>query len=85
MNRIIAITLAALISGCAPAGTWIKPDFTQKVFATDRYDCLREARRPVSSAYVGPYGGSAQQTVAVDEGLYGACMGARGYSWRADR
>ena len=83
--RIMAIVLAALLSGCAPAGTWIKPDFTQKAFATDRYACLREAQQPVSSAYIGPYGGSAQQGVAVNEAIYGACMNARGYSWRADK
>jgi len=78
------VAVIALMVGCAsPKLFWTKPGGNQDAFARDRYDCAREASAPYSSAYVGPYGGSSQQGVRVDHGLFNACMEARG--WRLVR
>ena len=86
MKRLWGAALLAAVSGCASnSGMWIKPDYEPQAFAAHRYECMQESRRPVHSAYVNAYGGNSQSTVAVDPQMFGACMMAKGYSWRPDK
>ena len=60
-----------------PQISWENPGKGAEVLATDRYECIKEARTPWTK--VGRYG--ATDTIVTDEALFRACMEARG--WRS--
>jgi hypothetical protein len=67
-------------SAATPQKVWTKYGATEDSFAQDRYQCFREARTPYSSTYVNTYAGASSSGTRIDEGMFGACMEARG--WR---
>ena len=86
---IIIFFMVVLILACVPPSSrkvWSKPNFTQQEFAKDRYDCLQQSQQGQSSAsggyctgyYCQP--GQAQSSVITNDGLFKACMEARGWS-----
>jgi hypothetical protein len=80
---VIAITISGfLLSACSSANNnvWVKPGATQTEFAKDRYACLQDSQQRVGSAYVNQYGGSSNNSVITNGGLFDACMNARGWS-----
>ena len=81
---IIAILLGPVLSlsACAPVrvASWSKPGGTQEEFMRDRYACIQDARRPVSSAYIYHGVGSGQSGEVISRDIFVACMGARGYT-----
>ena len=48
-------------------------------FSRDRYACVQEASRPVSSGYANAYGASTSSNVIPSQGVYLSCMNARGW------
>ena len=86
-KQLGAALLTAAVSGCASnnSGTWIRPDYEPQKFAQDRFECMQASRRPEHNAYVNAYGGGSYGTVVVDPQMFGACMMAKGYSWRPDK
>ena len=86
MNRIGCVVCIALsVAGCATKSLWYKDGGTRQEFNGDRYACLQESQQRVSSAYVGAYGGSAQNSVRTNGQLFDACMNARGWELRPAR
>jgi hypothetical protein len=70
------------MGGCAAAVTplrYEKPGTTQVDFMKDRLDCIKQAQQPRSSAIVDGYGGVANSQTIVSRGIFGTCMGAKGY------
>ena len=84
MNRatkcVVAALSALLVSGCGTTIHWMRSDTTAQQYASDDYDCTREARRP----YVSIYGSRSAPVASAGErfntDLYIACMKARGYT-----
>jgi hypothetical protein len=75
-----------MLAACAAQQTlrYSKPGATNEQFQKDRYECIQQARKPVSSAYVGAYGANAESNVAVDRGMFVSCLAVRGYTVRPD-
>jgi hypothetical protein len=86
MRKCLTIAFIIVLEGCAiPEYWWYNPSASQEQANRDHYDCLREAQQRVSGAQVGPYGGSAANTVITNRDLYNACVAARGYYWTCRR
>jgi len=86
MKRCFPFVFVIVLGGCAfPEYWWYKQGVSQEEANRDRYDCLREAQQRVSGAQVGPYGGTAANTVITNRDLYNACAAARGYTWTCKR
>lgn len=85
--RIAVYVLILLLAGCQtrPSNTggsiarFSHSSATFQQYMQDRYQCIREAQRPVSGAYFGPTNGVASSGVVVSQSMFSACMGARGY------
>jgi hypothetical protein len=68
VGRLVAgIFLLLALGGCA-SRTWVKPGASEREFARDKYDCIRESR--VTHGV----------ETRTDFVLYEACMGARDWS-----
>jgi hypothetical protein len=72
--------VAIVASGATPQKVWQKYGATNEAFAQDRYQCLREARTLYSRTYVDRYAGGSSSGTTIDDGMFTACMEARG--WR---
>jgi hypothetical protein len=77
----VMLCFAIMIGGCAtaPPLQLAKPGGSYQDFSTDRYECVKEASRPYSGAYVNAYGGSSSSVVMPSRGVYLSCMAARGW------
>jgi hypothetical protein len=76
-----SVLVAALLSSCGPSGfSYSRPNNSQQQQDKDGYECRREATYSTSSAYVGPYGGSASSGQDVDLEMGAQCLRARGYT-----
>lgn len=86
MRSVTACAVLAflLLAGCGPPlppeGFW-KLNGTYDEWTADRYECLKEARGPYSSAAVNAYGGYASGGLRPSLGMYKACMTAKGWDW----
>jgi hypothetical protein len=82
----LVMTLAGLIptvlAGCATGvSTWNRPGATQSEFARDRYACAQQSTGTQSSGhYIPGYGGRYDTGPVLNQGMYNACMEARGYT-----
>lgn len=67
-----------------PADRFSKGGASQDDFMKDRYQCLREGQRSVSSSYItgqnGFIRGSGAGGVVVSQSLFRSCLSARGYN-----
>ena len=81
MRTCLTVMLAIILGGCARY-QWFKDGITQEEANRDRYACMQESQQRVSSAYVGPYGGTSGSSVVTNVDLYNACIAARGYVYR---
>ena len=84
---VTAAIVALSITGCAPVMApvipvmrWSKPGATQDEFMRDRYACIQDARRRVSSAYVQGGAGYAESGEIISRDVFVPCMGAHGYA-----
>ena len=81
-----------MLSGCdfitgsvpgVPSIRWSRPGTTQQEFFQDRYQCLKEASRRVSSTQIsGAYGGfqgNQSSDVSPNGDMFKACMMSKGY------
>jgi hypothetical protein len=80
--KLFSLVLLCLsVYGCAQ-NVWFKQNAGNGEFERDRYVCLQQSQQRVGGAQVNAYGGSAYNTVTTNEGLFGSCMGAKGWSLR---
>lgn len=79
--------LTLLLGACAhkiiPITHFSKDGATQQQFMIDRYACIKEAQKSVSSSLINTnsYGGygSSHSNVVTDRGMFMGCITARGY------
>ena len=80
------LVTTGLLAGCVPPPApqppqpLFKEGASYQDFLKERYTCIQEASRPVSSGYANAYGASTSSNVVPSQGIYYSCMGARG--WR---
>lgn len=74
---LLIIPLALLV-GCAQ--TWYKPTAKAGDFEKDRYDCLQQSQQQFSAAQTNGWQGAAVSKTVTNDGLFGSCMNARGWS-----
>lgn len=80
MKLPIIITLAVVtLSGCATGTWWHRDNTSQQQWEKDRYECMASSQSYTSSAYINPYGGSAESGTSTNTPLFEACLQARGY------
>lgn len=81
MQKFVIVLAAAAVAGCATQQVyWQFPSGgTEQQFDKDDYACMQETQQQTSSAYVNPYGGTAESGTTTNVYLYKACMNARGY------
>lgn len=82
MNRAILIPLVIILSACAPAKIWVKPDTSEQRFSQDKSQCRFEAVKAANqrdSSYRSSFGQELDLANRQGE-VYSACMEARGYS-----
>lgn len=84
MREALIIAMAVAIASCNPPPPQsnlgrVKPGASCEDYQRERYQCIQEARQPISRAYVGAYGGSSASSVAPSLGVYQSCMAARGW------
>src|SRR5208283_3186722 len=72
----VVVCVSAIMFGCTPAAQWVKAGAGQQDFATDSYDCEKDARQS------GYYGGGVVGAINM-QGFFNRCMGAHG--WSLDR
>jgi hypothetical protein len=84
--QVFGIALLTLVlTGCAhnlaPRQTvhFDKPGGSQQAFMQDRFFCIQQAQQTRSASYVNQYGGESRGQVVTSQGIYTACMGAKGY------
>lgn len=83
-NFALMPAILLLLSACAePPPLWNKTGATEQQFNTDKYQCMQGSQQQTSSAYIGPYGGSASSGQSTNTALFNACMNAKG--WRLER
>jgi hypothetical protein len=83
MNKSFAVAAVLGLVGCAaPANRgWYKPGGTDEgEYPQDRYACMQESRQQSSAGYANAYGAATQSGMTVNDQMWSACMGARG--WR---
>ena len=68
------------IIGSGPNNVWVKPGSSEQDFNKDKYECMKENQKQVSSGYGNRYGASTSSDVVVDWNLFNHCMVARGWS-----
>jgi hypothetical protein len=78
------VILCFILGGCAvpqpiPQARYTKYGATQDEFMKDRYECLQQAQKRVSGAYVNQYGGASNSDTVCSFGMWVSCLGSRGY------
>lgn len=79
MRALLLFAVIGTLSGCATQYWNFPPGGSTLQFNQDSYACTQEAQQQSSSAYVNPYGGTAQSGTHTNINLYNQCMYARGY------
>lgn len=77
---VSAVASAFALSACAPMMSWNKPGASQAEFSQDRYDCMQQSQQQVSGAFINKYGGGSSTQVITNDGLFGSCLNARGWT-----
>jgi hypothetical protein len=77
LRCVFPFLIAAQLCACAPQAKWHKEGATEQDFATDSYECERDARQS-------GYYGTGLVGVVNMRGFYRRCMGARGYYLAAE-
>ena len=79
VRTLVTVVVASLLGACASPTVYDKPGITVDSFNKDKYECLKEARTPVSSWGINRYGGAGSSSIAADPGMAKTCMEGRGY------
>jgi hypothetical protein len=78
VGALVLIGMLTII-GSGPNKVWVKPGASEQDFNKDKYECMKENQKPVSSGYRDRYSASGSSDVVVDWDLFNHCMVARGW------
>jgi len=84
MLKYFLISTTILMAGCADAAVqWEKTGVPQQEADQDYQQCLKESQQQKSSAGSSGYGGYGSyggSSTVTNQGLFDACMAAKGYA-----
>src|SRR5262245_36829858 len=79
----VIISMASIALGSCvqpqPPPRFVHANATQQTYMQDRFVCIQQAQQQRSGANWSQYGGSSGSTVVVSNGIFMACMAAKGY------